>query len=71
MCAPVHRPAFQFSSTRACKSCLPPPDGPLSFVSSLLAGIVLGLTHRYLAWAQQAKGDVEKAINDLRQAVLL
>ena len=31
----------------------------------------LGMTHRYLAWAQQAKGDAEKAINELRQAVLL
>jgi TolB-like protein/Flp pilus assembly protein TadD len=31
----------------------------------------LGLTHRYLAWAQQAKGNPEKALNHLRQAVLL
>lgn len=30
----------------------------------------LGLTHRFLAWAHQAKGHPEEAINELRQAVL-
>lgn len=31
----------------------------------------LGLTHRYLGWAYEAKGDPEKAIDELRKASLL
>jgi tetratricopeptide (TPR) repeat protein len=31
----------------------------------------LGLTHRYLGWAYEGKGDLEKAIDELRKASLL
>src|SRR5436309_2213984 len=60
MCAPVHRPAFQFSSTRPCKNCCPRQTDPYRSLAPYREHCTW-LTHRYLAWAQQAKGDAEKA----------